>query len=275
MAERVVDLLEVVEVEHQHRAHRVLAAAAGQLGAQVFAEAAPVLQPGQRVLARLQPQFLHLLVAAPDQHQRAEQRRQGDADDRDQDRQADAGPVRIVRDEGPRAIGDPQGRRGGFVAVEAWPDDRPAALDQLDVDFARQRRGRRRRQVRDTERAEGEADERRAALRHGPRRRPVAVDGPEDVDPGAAERQPDHGGCRRCARVARPQQAAGADRVGADVVAVRRGDVEVGVGGDVAEREVACAVSLLVQGAEPAAGEDREAVVAFEAGTGRVGQPRG
>ena len=53
MAEGVVDLLEVVEVEHQQRPGDAVAVAARQLGPQVLLEAAPVLQPGERVLAGL------------------------------------------------------------------------------------------------------------------------------------------------------------------------------------------------------------------------------
>ena len=114
VAERVVDLLEVVEVEHQHRAGRLLAAAAGELGAQVLLEAAPVLQPGQRVVAGLPLQLLHPLVAAPDQDQSAEQRRQGDAEDGDQ---RPAGRPRVGSGRGRPAArcGRRSERRGGRV----------------------------------------------------------------------------------------------------------------------------------------------------------------
>ena len=48
----------------------------------------------------------------------------------------------------------------------------------------------------------GEADQGGAALGHGRGRRPVAVDGPEDVDAGAADRQAHDPGRRRLAAVA-------------------------------------------------------------------------
>ena len=81
VAEGVVDLLEVVEVERHQRPGGAVAAAAGHLPAQVFLEAAPVLQPGQRVLARFPLQLAHPLVARPDQDQGAEQRRQREPED--------------------------------------------------------------------------------------------------------------------------------------------------------------------------------------------------
>ncbi len=98
VAATVVDLLEVVEVEHQHRPGAALAVAAGHLAAQVLLEAAAVLQPGQRILARLTPQLLEALVTAPDDDQGGQQGGEGDADPADQERQADAGPVGVADD---------------------------------------------------------------------------------------------------------------------------------------------------------------------------------
>ena len=51
-AQRVVDLLEVVEVDQQQRQARALAARLGQLPRQQLAQHAPVRQPGERVAQR-------------------------------------------------------------------------------------------------------------------------------------------------------------------------------------------------------------------------------
>ena len=108
---------------------RPVAAAARQLRVQVLLEAAPVLQPGQRVLAGLALQLLHPLVAAPDQDQRAEQSGQRDPEDRHQHRQADVGPVGVADDQQPGAVGDRDRGRGGVVERAVGPDTtrRPSA----------------------------------------------------------------------------------------------------------------------------------------------------
>ena len=124
VAEGVVDLLEVVEVEHQQRPGDAVAVAARQLGPQVFLEAAPVLQPGERVLARLRRQFLHPFMAAPDEDERRQQRRQRQADDRDHHRQVDARAVRVADDEQPGAVGDVDWSGRGFVGRELWSANR-------------------------------------------------------------------------------------------------------------------------------------------------------
>ena len=61
--ERVVDLLEAVEVEHDERRPLVVAPAARELGGEVLLEAAPVPEPGQRVaLGEVGQVQLHLAL---------------------------------------------------------------------------------------------------------------------------------------------------------------------------------------------------------------------
>jgi hypothetical protein len=64
VAERVVDLLEMVQVDHHHRDARV-AALREELGlAQAVVEQAPVGQPGQRVVVGEEARLLLLALAS-------------------------------------------------------------------------------------------------------------------------------------------------------------------------------------------------------------------
>ncbi len=185
----VVDLLEVVEVEHQDRAGGALASRPRHRQVEVLVEAAAVLQAGQRILAGLALQLLHALVAAPDEDQSAEQGGDGDADPAEQQRQADVGSVRVADDQQPGAVGDLQRRPGGVLEFPRGADDRAIADPQLDRVGPRDRADRGRGEVGDLEAAAGEADERGATLGDGPQRGAVAVDRAEDVDADAAEQQ--------------------------------------------------------------------------------------
>ena len=200
-----------------------VAAAARQLGPQVLLEAAPVLQPGQRVLAGLRAQLLHPLVAAPDQDQRRQQRRQREPDEGDHHRQVDAGPARVADDQQPGAVGDLDRRGGAFRrgAGSGPAIDLPRSTSATSTSSGRAavaaaaRSG-----TWKAPPAKPISAARRSA--DGPDRRAVAVDRPEDVDPGAADRQPHRRRRGRLAAVARPQQVGAAAGVGADVVAERQ-----------------------------------------------------
>ena len=203
---------------------RAVAAAARHRRPQVLLEAAPVLQPGQRVLARLALQLLHPLVAAPDQDQGAEQRRQRDPDHGQQQRQAD---VRAGR-----GRGRPAARCGRRSGSARWRRRRarPAVADHACSRSIRS--------CTSTSSGSGgiaaaarsatwkapAAKPIRAARRcgHGRGRGAVAVDRPEDVDAGAADQQLHRRRRRPACRVSRARRRKGAALgVGAEVVAER------------------------------------------------------
>ena len=114
--------------------------------------------------------------------------------------------------------------------------------------------------------ASGEPDQRVAPLRPRPGGGAVGVDRLEDIDADASERQPHHVGRRRAAAVARPEDRGGPPRVDADVVAERRRDARIHLGGGEGEREVGGTVAGLSQIPQGAALDDREAAPALEAG---------
>ena len=178
-----------------------VAVAAGQLGPQVLLEAAPVLQPGERVLAGLQ--------------------RPVPASVRCGSRPAPAPPAAPPA-RGRRGRSSPAGRRRGG-SDRARPAARcgrrsgsvrrrlrhGAGRARRSACRARPARRRPRRagpsvaaggQVGDVEGAGGEADQGGAALGTVSGRSAVAVDGAEDVDPGAADRQPHRRRRRRACR---------------------------------------------------------------------------
>ena len=203
MAERVVEHLEVVEVEHD-QADRLLR---GHRALQVLLEGAVVAQPGQRVgggerlevgaLARQPPQR----EAEPDHdgEQRQADHRHGDrvqlrerlvddeqeGGDRERDRQRHAGGRRGLADRAPRAPGgEGDQQRAGGVAEVVGGAGRPAPAElRGDVDgvaHARsaqtRRRGRTRRRCasrpRPTARRRSPSAAGRRAGRRGGRRSP-------------------------------------------------------------------------------------------------------
>ena len=64
MAERVVDVLEVIEVEHQQCAFAAVAADERRLGLELMAEAVAIEQPGQMVVIGevLEPVLVSLAI---------------------------------------------------------------------------------------------------------------------------------------------------------------------------------------------------------------------
>ena len=75
VAVAVVDLLEVVDVDHQRRERLAAAAGAGELVARALLERAPVEQAGERIggggVAQLGDQAVDPLAQQPDHHRRA------------------------------------------------------------------------------------------------------------------------------------------------------------------------------------------------------------
>ena len=118
----VVDELEVIEVEHHQRAGVALAPRPRHRKPQILVEAPAVLQPGQRVLAGLAAQLLHPLVAAPDEHERAQEGGEAEAGDAEQQGEARPGTVGVADDQEPGLVGDLNGLR----AASSSPPEGPA-----------------------------------------------------------------------------------------------------------------------------------------------------
>jgi hypothetical protein len=76
VAERVVDLLEAVEVEHEHRARTAAAAHARELLLDEAAEHHAVRQPGERVVQRVEATAIGLVRAVDEAAERQQQERE-------------------------------------------------------------------------------------------------------------------------------------------------------------------------------------------------------
>ena len=230
---------------------------------QLLLEAAAVLQPGQRVQAGLTLQFLHPLVAAPDQDQRAQQGGQRDADDGEQQGQADVRPVGVADDEHPGPVGDVDRRLRRVVEQPLGPDHRLTVDAELHVVGAGDRGDRRGGEVLDPEASDREAQQGGAALADGGGRGAVAVDRAVDVEAIAAEQEVDHRGRRGLAGIARVVQEGRPFGVGAEVEAER--SLRPPLGDDVGEREVDRAAGGFAQMPAGPAFDDLDVVRAFEA----------
>ena len=155
----------------------------------------------------LPPQLPHPLVTAPDQDQRAQQRRQREADDGDQKGRLMPGPVGVADDQQPGAVGDPDRRPRRLVErdVGSPATGSPARAAAASVSSgsaavaAAARTGSWKPPVANPTRAS-----RRCAARRD--RSTVGVDRLEDVDADTAERQPHRVGRRRPAAVASAEQ---------------------------------------------------------------------
>src|SRR4051794_2654837 len=66
MTERIVDVLEAVEVEKEQRGGRAVAACAGQRLVEALLEMQPVRQAGQRILVGETPEFRFGILAVGD-----------------------------------------------------------------------------------------------------------------------------------------------------------------------------------------------------------------
>ncbi len=268
----VVDLLEVIEVEHQDGAGGALAPRPRHRDLQVFVEAAAVLQAGQRVLACLALQLLHALLAAPDEDQGAEQGSDRDADPGQHQRQADVGALRVADDQRPGAVGDLQRCAGRALEFAPGPDNGSPVDPQLDRIGVGDRADRRGGEVGDLEAAAGEADQGGTSLGDGVDRGAVAVDGAEDVDPAASDQQRHDPGGRRPAGVAGTAQIWVPQRIAGQVEA--EAPIRRQIGDGVGEREVDRGVGGSDQApGRPAAFDDVEAVAAFEARSVRGRDP--
>src|SRR5690606_36808569 len=93
MPHRVVDELEAVEIEEQHRERAVLtrARAPGRVG-ETLHEVRPVWQPGQRIVLRVAPQLLLTLIAIDDLGAQLQFRRR-DLPNVDEERELGLGPL--------------------------------------------------------------------------------------------------------------------------------------------------------------------------------------
>jgi hypothetical protein len=154
-------------------------------------------------------------------------------------------------------------RARGVVQLAFGPDDVAAVDPQLQVDRVRGRGDRRRCQVLHPEGSAGEAGQGGASLRHRPDRSAVAVDGPVDVDPEAADQQLHRRRRHRRSAVAGATQERSPFGVGGKVEADRRDRAEFADRVD--DRVVRGAGRCLPRTAE-ARFEDRCPVAAFEGG---------
>jgi len=155
------------------------------------------------------------------------------------------------------------------VARQLAARHRLAPLDQRHVDVLRQRLLGGPGKDGELEGAAGEADQRCPSLADGPNGSAVAIDRAEDVDAGAADRQPHHRGRGGAADVAGAKQVATAQRVPSDVVADRHLHAEP-VGGGIGEREVVGAGQGGSQLAERAPFGYRESTGLFEPAPSRL-----